>query len=351
MKILLVDLLYIGDLLFTTPAIRVLKSAYPDAEIDVLVNRTALPVLQYHPLLRRVMGYDTGSPRQHGLGPLRRILDLRREQYDLAICLHGDNERASLLTGCSGAKRICGYAKPGLQWLFERRSSLAPHNLYLADNRHIAEEYLDLLEMIGLPRLEHRGLEMWADEASEQKAAQLWAEAGLEGQTQVVGLNTGASFPTKRWPVGHFARLSDLLVQHGFTPVLFGSPDDVPRVEEIRAQSATPAISLAGQTTLLQLLPLLRRCALLISGDSGPMHMAASQQVSIVALFGPTDERVFAPFGTRHAVVRADLPCLRCNKRQCDDPCCMAMIDPEQVLSAAGSLCETPVAGPLLAPA
>jgi ADP-heptose:LPS heptosyltransferase len=264
MKILLVDLLYIGDMLFTTPAIRMLKTAFPEAQIDVMMNQLALPVLQHHPLLRRVISFDTSTKQGHGKRLLRQIAALRREHYDLAICLHGDNERASLLTGLCGATQRSGYAKRGLCWLFTRRSSPVIPSLYQARGRHIAEEYLDLLEIAGVPRQAHRGLEMWADAAAEAQAAQLWDAAGLAGNTRVVGLNTGASFPTKRWRIDHFARLSDLLLDKGFTPVFFGAANDVPRVEEIRAAAAMPAISLAGKTTLLQLLPLLRRCAVVI---------------------------------------------------------------------------------------
>ncbi|HEY3378387.1 MAG TPA: lipopolysaccharide heptosyltransferase II [Armatimonadota bacterium] len=338
MKILLVDLLYIGDILFITPAIRVLQAAYPEAQIDVLTNRISLPVLQHNPLLHHVIVFDVVTKQGHAKRLLRQIAALRRERYDLAICLHGDNERASLLTGFSRAKRRCGYAKFGLHWLFERRSSPVLFNLYRAQDKHIAEEYLALLELIGVPCHGHRGLEMWADAESEQRAAQLWDAAGLNGNMRVVGMNSGASFPTKLWPISHFASLSDLLTAQGFTPVLFGSPDDVPRIEQIRAHSTTPALSLAGRTTLLQLLALLRRCALVVSGDSGPMHIAASQHVPVVALFGPTDDRIFFPFGTQHTVVRSDLSCLRCNKRQCDDHRCMAAISPEQVLAAALAL-------------
>ena len=284
--------MYIGDLLFTTPAIRVLNNAYPHAEIDALVNRTSAPVLQHHPLLRRVIGFNT-KPRIDSPSTLFHLLcQLRRERYDLAISLHGGNERAALLTGLSGAKRRGGYVNPHFRFLFTRDITTPLNDLIVAAPKHITEIYIDVLTKIGIPRSAHRGLEMWSGEEAPRSAATLWAQLGLTGQSPpVIGIFPKASQPIKTLTITGYALLCDLLTQAGMTPLLFGSPGDREFVEAIRTQSLSNPLSLAGQTSLLELGELVRKCALVVSVDTGPCHIAAARHVPLVLMHNRTEPR------------------------------------------------------------
>lgn len=330
MKILIVDLLYIGDLLFTTPVIRALRTAHPDAQLDMVVNQTSQAVIQHNPLINNIIGMNTkgtGSLRDY----LRILKRLRREKYDLAICLHGHNERATLITGLSGAKRTCGQAFPALRWLYDQPITKVP-------SVHPSDTYLWILKECGIPYGPHQGLEMWADKSSRQRGDVLWHDAGLTGERQVIGINPGASFPTKRWTIDGFAALHDRLHADGYVPVFFGGPMDVEMVTQISARTATPPITFTGKVNLSELSVLIRKCACFVSGDSGPMHMAASQQVPTLAIFGPTISERYYPYGVPHLVVTADEPCLRCEQRQCEDLRCMKNLTVERVYEGVRTL-------------
>ncbi|MEI7831920.1 MAG: glycosyltransferase family 9 protein [bacterium] len=325
MRILVVNLLYLGDLLFSTPALRVLHNAYPGVEIEMLVNREACQIVQHNPLLHKV--YPIDAPKR--MEPLSVFLDniklLRSRSYDMAICLHYDNERATIITAFSGAKQRGGFAKPGMQFLYN-----SPAVTYLPAG-HTVEQNLHVLREFGVPEAPHNNLEMWPGDEGQEKADRLWQEAGLAGNDKVIGLNPSASFPTKLWTVEGFAQVSDMLTRDGYTPVLFGGPMDVERADAISALTTYPPISFAGKVNLLGLVALIKKCSTFISADTGPMHIAAAQQLPIVALYGPTKADLFGPYGTEHVVITSDLPCLRCEKRQCDDVKCMAAITPEMV--------------------
>ena len=325
MRILVVNLLYLGDLLFSTPALRVLYNACPGAEIDMLVNRVACQIVQHNPLLHKV--YPIDAPKRTGSLSvfLENMKLLRNRGYDMAICLHYDNERATIITAFSGAKKRGGFAKPGMQFLYN-----GPSVTYLPAG-HTVEQNLHVLHKFGVPDAPHNNLEMWPGDEGQAAADRLWQEAGLAGNDKVVGLNPGASFPTKLWTVEGFAKISDMLILDGYTPVLFGGPMDVERAAAISALTIHPPISFAGKVNLLGLVALIKKCATFISSDTGPMHIAAAQQRPVVALYGPTKADLFGPYGTEHVVITSDLPCLRCEKRKCDDVKCMAAITPEMV--------------------
>ncbi len=338
MKILLVDLLYIGDLLFLTPAIRVLSNAYPHAEIDVLVNSMSAPVLQHNPLIHRVISFST-KPRIDTPQTLFSVLrELRREHYDLAISFHGGNERAAILTGLSGAKRRGGFVKPPFHHLFTRKITTPVNDLIVQAPKHVTEIYIDLLSAMGVPHSSHNALEMWPGDEAIHNAEQMWADIGLSGKQPVIGIVSNASFAAKKWTIAGNAKLCDLLTQAGMTPLLFGSPADQEFVEAICKASSSNPISLAGRTSLLQLAALMRRCALIVAVDTGPCHIAASQHVPIVAIYSRTIRQVYAPLGTEYLFVAGDVSCLECNKSECDDMRCMTELSAERVFQSVQEL-------------
>jgi heptosyltransferase-2 len=323
MNILLVHLEFIGDVLLSTPALRVLCGAYPDASIDVVVQPDAAPVLRHHPGVRRVITVDPYQcvfPWQFAAA----LREIRQSPYDLALCLQPRKLRPTLLAGLSSAARVCGYAHKLGALFFEQ-------NRRYARELHKVDAYLRLLEEIGVPPAPHQGLEFWVDEASQVSAEVKWREVGLAGNPRVIGLNSGGRNPAKQWTAAGFAELHDRLRGDGYTPVFFGGPDDVEQVEGIRARCAKPGIALTGQLSLSELVALLRHCAALVTNDSGPMHIAASQHTPVVAIFGPTRPSWYGPYGTPHRIASAEVPCLGCWKGHCADARCMTELTAEQV--------------------
>jgi 3-deoxy-D-manno-octulosonic-acid transferase/heptosyltransferase-1 len=148
-----------------------------------------------------------------------------------------------------------------------------------------------------------------------------------------VAVNPVAFWETKLWDDAKFAALCDRIrTELGLGVILTGG--EAGPLERIRAGMKTPAVNLGGQTSLRELACLYRRAALVVSTDSGPMHLAAAVGTPVVALFGPTDPARTGPYGAGHRVIRGALPCMPCLSKRCDDPRCMREISVETVFAA-----------------
>lgn len=144
------------------------------------------------------------------------------------------------------------------------------------------------------------------------------------------------TWETKHWRNERFVRVADQLLNRGLAVVFSGGPQDVQGIERIRAAMTGKAVSLAGRTTLKELAALYERVDVLITTDTGPMHLAAAAGTPVVALFGPTAPWRTGPFGSGHKILRAELACSPCLKKRCDrDNQCMSQITVDQVVQAA----------------
>ena len=295
MRILVLNLLNIGDLLFSTPALRALRRAYPAAHIDLLVNERIREVVAHSPDIDAVIGIPK---RARALPFLRQLLaQLRANRYDMAISFH-DAEWVSLLTCLSGAKRRYGHAAPAFRPFFHRWSAFGTETI------HEVEVCLRVLEDIGVPTADSGPMSIYVDPASRERAEAKWAAAGLAAAPVVIGLNPGASTLIKRWTAAGFAGVIDRVRAAGYAPVLFGAADEQPLVDAILALTAVPPAVLTGRLTLLECAALIGKCAVFVSGDTGPLHMAAAQRVPVVALHIDAEKtRRYGPYATPHIVL------------------------------------------------
>jgi lipopolysaccharide heptosyltransferase I len=165
------------------------------------------------------------------------------------------------------------------------------------------------------------------------------SRSGVKPGTSWVAMNVSARWPTKRWPAASFAEVADRLQQEGCgAVVMIGGPAERADVAAVSGMMKTPAIDLAGATTVGLLPALLSRASLLIANDSGPMHVAAAVGTPVVALFGPTSAARTGPYGVGHEVLTGKVPCSPCFSRTCHNTLpleCMRLVSPEQVLAAA----------------
>lgn len=351
-KILVVNLLHIGDLLLVTPALRTLRANYPNSHITLLADAKIDGLVKYNRNIDELISVDKKGYHNKLPNFIRLIWEIRKRQFDLVINFH-PNERASALAAFSGGKKITGYASKGFGMFF--KPLIHNTNFDFAyknrpDIMHQATEHLNTLKtVLELPLIEEQGLEMWVDEASGQKADSMLQEAyQANGLAQVpqklIGLNTGASWPTKRWVPAGFAAVADQLVGEGYGVIFFGGPMDQENVQAIRQlmrQGGRPEIiQFTGKITLLELAALMKRCAVVVTNDSGPMHVAIANQVPVVAIFGSSNEVGFGPYNGKNIVItRPEIACRPCGKHHCQTQHeCMAAITPEQVLEAVHQL-------------
>ena len=203
---------------------------------------------------------------------------------------------------------------------------------------HALTRGLILLEKAGVPvaRIEYR---LPVTARDRDHTTRMLAEAGIEKGSRLVAINPVAQWETKLWEPAKFAALADQLAQRDNVAVIFtGGPDDRAVIADILGQMQSGAINLAGRTSLMGLAALYQQAALLVSTDTGPMHLGAAVGIPVVALFGPTAPWRTGPFGKGHLVVRTDCECAPCFKRHCATTHCMADITVDKVMTAVDKL-------------
>lgn len=360
MTILLIRLRLIGDVVFTTPLIHALRQRYPDARLVYVVESAAAPVVAPNPHLSDVIVVSHRRGWRRILDDLRLARRIRKEACDLAIDLHG-GPRSAWLTLASGAARRVGYDIQGRSWMYtdvvHRPRGLHP--------RHSVENQWDLLTAVdpsfaGAADRSAFRVEMPATpEATAAVAARLTAlgiagDAGAGAGTKLVVLHVSAGNPFRRWPEESFADVAAGLVRD--TPdrrvLLTAGPSDRDAVQRVlamarsRAGDAAVRIIDAETFSLAELRAVLDRSALYIGGDSGPLHIAATSNVPIVGLYGPTLPARSAPWRPAHlttvSVDAGELPCRPCDQRVCapGDFRCLTLIDASVVLRAAERILE-----------
>jgi lipopolysaccharide heptosyltransferase II len=348
-RILLVRLRLIGDVVLTTPVIRALRHAMPDATLSYLVEPTAAPIVAANPHLDEVIV----ARRPRGLARFGADIavarDLRRRKFDVAIDLHG-GPRASWLTLACGARERIGYAVPGRWWMYTRRHARDPH----AHDRHSVENQWVLVRELhsSLDRRpdRHRDpVEMAEDPVAAARLDARLASAGIEPGAIVIVVHVGAGNRFRQWPAGHFAELVGRLAENAPNRRIIlitgreGAGLAARVAAEAQARSLVPPATVATWTdlSLEELRSLIGRCALYVGGDSGPLHVASTTSAPIVALYGPTLPRVWAPWRDPGLVAElveyGSLPCRPCEQRTCDpgDFRCLTWLSAASVSEAA----------------
>ena len=348
-KILLLRMERIGDLLMAVPAITALHTRAPDAELHLVVGSWNEQLARLIPGVTRIETLDPtwlarDTPGATTFELIRRAANWRAAGFDLAVNFEPDIRTNGLLA-LSGAPHRVGFHSGG-------GGAFLTRALPFDTTAHTATNTLRLVDTIlpGGPgqvgddaALEAAGLEV-PDVAREEMATRL-AHAG----PVVIGINPSGGRRLKQWDPDRFAQVATRLARahHATVALGFGAPKDRPLVNAIMA--AVPedvrVVDLADQLDLVGLAALCERLTLLITGDTGPMHLAAAVGTPIVAIFGPSDPRRYAPLATKARVVRADLWCSPCNRirlppTRCRDrlPDCLAAIDADAVCRAADEL-------------
>lgn len=305
----------IGDVVLSTVVLKNLRLAMPKAQIDFLTERLSREVIEGNPHVDNLIVYDV--KKESGL---ELLMSVRRRNYDLVIDLFG-NPRTAILTLWSGARYRVGYRFTWRQYCYN--IVVEPRG----GEVHNTEFNLDALRAIGVPTIS-REIEFPIDRASEQFAEEFYSREQLTGSRFVVALNPGGGWYTKRWRIPQFAALGDALVkEYGAVILLVWGPGEENDIHELRAAMSHPSI-LLPRTSLKQLGAILKRCDLVVTNDSGPMHIAAAVKKPVVAIFGPTDPLLQGPVGLQNEIVRNErLDCLCCNYTDCPigNPCMLEL--------------------------
>jgi lipopolysaccharide heptosyltransferase II len=348
--VLLIRLRLIGDVVLSTPVIRALRRAFPDAKLTYLVERDAAPVVQGNPHLDEVLVVERTRGIARLLDDVRLAWQLRRRRFDLVIDMHG-GPRSSWLTFATGAPQRIGYDMPGRGWMYTRTVTRAR----TLRPRHSVLNQWDLLSGIDgwaaeAPQPARDAVEMPVDGAADRRIGERLAAAGVLPHHELVLLHVSANNPFRRWPEPAFTELVAGLAAASPSRrlVLSSGPSDRDAAARISAGARTrlgpsraDRVVDFGEFDLAELRALIGRSRLFIGGDTGPLHIAATTATPVVAVFGPTLPARSAPWRdpaiATESVEVAGLPCRPCDQRVCapGDYRCLSTLTPQDVLAAA----------------
>ena len=342
-KILVRSTNWIGDAVMTTPALAVLRQHYPQAEIVVLANPLVAQLFTYHPAVDQVMVYDKKGVHHGVAGFLKMAKELRAQRFDGAVLLQNAIEAAFLAVFAAIPRRI-GYVTDGRRLLLNYPVAVGTTEKSL----HHTDYYLKVLAQVGITAggSSVGGKLCLTCDANEQQ----WAKNILagddtsdNGSENIIAINPGAAYGSaKRWLPERFAEVADELAHsYNATILLTGGPGENEIGADIAAAMSAPVINMVGKTSVRQMMALLEQSSLLITNDSGPMHVAAAFAVPIVAVFGSTDHTTTSPAAENVKIVRKQTDCAPCLLRQCPtDHRCMTAITAKDVIEAARQLLD-----------
>ena len=344
MNILIVKLSAVGDVVHTLPSLAALRKLYSDAHITWVIEEAAADLVTGHPYLDRVLvsrrkswAKSLKSPQRalRAVDEMRSFLRaLRDRPYDLVIDFHG-LFKSAVIVFLSRGKRKLGYdSLQELSGLFLNEK--IPEDM----NKHAVDRYLDFLRHLGSP-VEKPAFLIPVGEENMKRVAGLLEKYDLDRGAGFVAVSPVALWETKLWEEHKFAALCDRIVgELGLKVVLTG--DKAGGVlSRIEARMTESAVNLGGKTTLRDLAALYKKADVLVTTDSGPMHIAAAVGTPVIALFGPTAPWRTGPYGPGHIVIRKATACGPCFLRHCETGQCMKDITVEEVFEAVKKALRT----------
>lgn len=337
--ILLVVVAGIGDFVMATPAIRTVRNGHPHAQLHLLTSSEAAAVARRHPGVDRVLAFPIREMRRSRwpLGAIVRVIrELRRTSYDIAanlypVCSRVGSFKMAILFAALKAGVKAGHAAG---WAAAGLDRKLPGCLFAG--RHRVDAMMEVARAIGGRPIAPR-LEMYTGDHRE-KWDRLVAER-LPGRTGPrIGVNPGGDRANRRWPAARFAEVArDLAARCGASILVFGGPGEEAISRDIAVALNGHAVNLAGRLSLEELPYFLDHCDLLVTNDSGPMHMAAALQVPVVAIFGSSNAVEFGPYmpADRCRVIQSAVACRPCGDSTCCMPICLEAIPAKDVSAAA----------------
>ncbi|GAC1567100.1 MAG: glycosyltransferase family 9 protein [Ktedonobacteraceae bacterium] len=367
-RILLIRPDHLGDMVLTTPVLRALKQQAPDAHITMMVGSWSSEIVARHPAIDRLLVLPFPGFRRASQNPLAPYIllanaakQLRRGNFDLAVNLRPDFWWGAALVYLAAIPRRVGYAlQPGTPFL-SRAISFQMPELATISNLRLASAGLQLLGCAPLPepyRPEIYPLDFRASKEEQQQMADRLRSASIDEQAPVIVIHPGTGGAVKLWRNEAWsfctAEVTRLVSAHltkstSARIILTGSKNERPMLEEIASGMTTPAL-IISDFTVGQLAALLGRASLVLGVDNGPLHMAVAQGTPTVGIFGPTDPRIFGPWGNpeQHIVVASTHRCPSCPAIPCGrldftpdelpvHPC-VRMVTEQEVLAAVERL-------------
>jgi heptosyltransferase I len=365
-KILLIKLSAVGDVVHTIPVLNKLRRRYPMAQLDWLVTPAIAELLRHHPAITSIIDFEREAwSTPWRLTPFasyaRLAVKLHASAYDLVVDMHGQF-RTAALTLATGAPARIGFDRPRAgvwdasprkfpeqarkhAWQGAREGSWVAYTHHIPVptlDLHAVDRYLNVGPILGLDR-EPADFSFPIPQSAVSRVETLLAQHGVS-RADIVIMAPGTIWETKHWGSDRFAKVAGHFLSKGFAVILIGSQRERVVCEEVAAL-APGAVDLAGMTALSELAALIRRSAISITNDSGPMHLAVALDRPVVSIFGPTDPVWIGPYGRANAILHADLECSPCYLRKLQhchhDHACMRSVSAPAVIERAEHILST----------
>jgi len=353
-KILIVNPFGIGDVIFSTPLIEILKETDPHIRIGYICNRRVAELMEANPHIDKMFVYEKDEYRDEWkrskLECLKKILaflsDIRKERFDISVDFSLTYQSSMLLKLVGIRKRL------GFNYRNRGRFLTDKVNIRGFDSKHVIEHYLDMLKLLDIKRPDHSvSSRIYISPNNFSWADVFLKKTGVSATDKIVGLvpGCGASWGKdayyRRWSAWKFAEAADYVARkYGYKVVIFGDSKEVTLCEKVKSEMKTSPILACGKTTLGQLAALLARCDLVITNDGGPLHMAVALKRKTIAIFGPVDEKIYGPYPVRdiYEAVSSNVPCRPCYKNfkyaKCDKLDCLKNVVTKNVIDAVDRL-------------
>lgn len=350
-RILVIRPDHIGDVLLVTPALRLLRQAFPESEISVLVGPWSEAVLTHSPYVDRVLtcrfpGFDRRQPRQ-GAWAYRQLRQdaqrLRSEDYQLALNLREDFWWGAALAAFAGIPYVWGFDVPEC-------APFLTHSQPLQDDEHQAASNLRLAQAVAALGVEVEDVDTQLQfdftPDDERRAEALFRNAAIPDAATLIAIHPGSGAPIKNWAATGWHAVGSVLAQDPDAHFLVtAGPTERALAEEVAAGLPQDRVQLVEQVSLGELAALYARCALVMGPDSGPLHLAVAVCTPSVTLYGASDPVRFGPWGSaeRHRTVASSIPCRHCGYLSLPVAAlpqhpCMHYIEPAAVTAAAQEL-------------
>lgn len=330
---LIIEVNWLGDVLFSTPAIRAVRRANPDGYIACLVHPRGVEILEGNTAVDEIIIYDEEGIHRGIIGKIRLIFSLRRKRFDTVYIFHRSFTKA-LIAYLSGARQRIGYPTKNRGWLLTlpiEEPDAGAHKV----------EYFLKLTGQATGGAKDVAYEFLINDSDRARAKAILSGHRIAESDKIVSLCPGGNWDPKRWPKENFARLSDMLIERcGVKVVITGGPKERELALEICGLMKNPAAVTCGQTSLKELGAIFEKSALVVANDTGSMHIAVATGAKVIALFGPTSSELTGPYGKgSYKVMKASVECdIPCYDMTCGDNRCMRSISVDDVFGEASGM-------------
>ncbi len=316
-RILAIRLAYIGDVVLTIPAIKVLRDTFPNATICFLTSSRAKDVIVNNPYIDEIMTYDAPwfypqNPFSSFVNYLKFVALMRSKRFDMVIDFRGDFRNLLLVAFLSGANRRVGFGIGGGGYLL---TDLVPS----MEHRHKVQFHLDLVRALGGNAFSPDSMNLYPSDEDRQTVAQLFQELGIRHGEFLVGLHPGGRVALKCWDMKSYAEVADALTErYGARIIVTGGADEVALGDKLLRLMKRGGTNLCGRASLRQMQVILRRTKLFVTNDTAGLHIASGVNTPTVAIFGPSEVWDTGPLAQNHKVIMRELDCrTSCDTYRC----------------------------------